>query len=196
MNTGEKIKYLRLLNNMMQAELGKKIGVTKATISKYETSKVVNIKKDTLRKLANAFGVDVTKLYDDSEEQQPRKETTLASRVNEALSLRHMSASELASLAGIDYSVLQSYMSSKCKPKLDTVRKLSRALEVNEMWLYGYDENFSLIDSIIQPSDDDFLILLRKMTPEQRKIAYDYLLWHFGNHDSFFSENSKKDIDR
>ena len=189
MNTGEKIKYLRLLNNMMQAELGKKIGVTKATISKYETSKVVNIKKDTLRKLANAFGVDVTKLYDDSEEQQPQRETTLASRVNEALSLRHMSASELASLAGIDYSILQSYMSSKCKPRLDTVRKLSRALEVNEMWLYGYDENISL-------SDDDFLILLRKMTPEQRKIAYDYLLWHFGNHDSFFSENSKKDIDR
>ena len=57
MTTGEKIKELRKALGMTQEELGEKIGVQKAAINKYETGIVVNLKQDTIRRLAKALCV-------------------------------------------------------------------------------------------------------------------------------------------
>lgn len=43
MEIGDKIKHLRLANNLTQSELGKKIGVTPQTIFKYERGIVTNL---------------------------------------------------------------------------------------------------------------------------------------------------------
>lgn len=58
MTTGEKIKKARLEKGMTQEELGKKIGVKKAAINKYETGIVVNLKRSTIANLAEALDVD------------------------------------------------------------------------------------------------------------------------------------------
>lgn len=52
---GNKIKMLRKRRNMTQEELGDRIGVTKATINKYETGVVVNLRRPTIEKLARAL---------------------------------------------------------------------------------------------------------------------------------------------
>ena len=57
---GEKIKYLRLLNNMSQEELGKRVGVQRAAINKYEKGSVTNIPIATIEKIANIFNVSPT----------------------------------------------------------------------------------------------------------------------------------------
>ena len=57
MTTGQKIRSLRLQKGMTQEELGKKIGVQKAAINKYENGIVVNLKRSTIAKLAEALGV-------------------------------------------------------------------------------------------------------------------------------------------
>lgn len=56
MNIGHRIKQLRELKNLTQEELGKIIGVNKATINRYETG-IIDIKRTTAIKLANVFGV-------------------------------------------------------------------------------------------------------------------------------------------
>ena len=60
MNTGEIIKQLRLSRGMSQEELGKKIGVQKAAINKYEKGLVVNLKRETIAKLADALDTTPT----------------------------------------------------------------------------------------------------------------------------------------
>ena len=67
MKTADKIKLLRLQKGMTQEELGDAIGVQKAAINKYEKGRVVNIKRSTLQKLANALGVAPVDLLDDDE---------------------------------------------------------------------------------------------------------------------------------
>lgn len=52
---GQKIKARRRQLEMTQEELGNKIGVTKATINKYEIGTVVNIKIPILESLAKAL---------------------------------------------------------------------------------------------------------------------------------------------
>lgn len=65
MTTAEKIKYLRLKKGLSQEALGELIGVQKAAINKYETGRVVNIKRTTLKNLASALGVTPADLLDD-----------------------------------------------------------------------------------------------------------------------------------
>ena len=65
MTTAEKIKQLRLQKGLSQEALGAKIGVKKAAINKYETGRVVNIKRTTLKRLADALGVTPADLLDD-----------------------------------------------------------------------------------------------------------------------------------
>lgn len=71
MTTGEKIRRLRTERGMTQEELGAEIGVQKAAINKYETGIVVNLKKDTLSRLAKALGVTPTWLMNDEEGWPP-----------------------------------------------------------------------------------------------------------------------------
>ena len=59
MTTGEKIKMLRVKKGMSQEELGKKVGVQKAAINKYEKGIVVNLKMSTIAKLADALSSSV-----------------------------------------------------------------------------------------------------------------------------------------
>ena len=68
MNTSEKIKMLRTQKGLSQEELGKIVGLQKAAINKYETGRVVNIKKSMLQKLADALDVSPADLLDDYRE--------------------------------------------------------------------------------------------------------------------------------
>ncbi len=67
MKTSEKIKQLRLSKGLSQEALGDIVGVKKAAINKYETGRVVNIKRSTLQKLADALDVMPADLLDDDE---------------------------------------------------------------------------------------------------------------------------------
>lgn len=57
---GARIKYLRLLADMSQEELGKRVGVQRAAINKYEKGSVTNIPTATIEKIAQVFDVSPT----------------------------------------------------------------------------------------------------------------------------------------
>ena len=57
---GERIKELRLLAEMSQEELGRRVGVQRAAINKYEKGTVENIPIKTIEKIAQVFDVSPT----------------------------------------------------------------------------------------------------------------------------------------
>ncbi len=54
---GARIKYLRNLTNMSQEELGRRVGVQRAAINKYEKGTIENIPIKTIEKIAQVFDV-------------------------------------------------------------------------------------------------------------------------------------------
>lgn len=52
---GDRIRARRKRLDLTQEELGKRVGVTKATINKYETGIVVNLRRPMIEKLAAAL---------------------------------------------------------------------------------------------------------------------------------------------
>lgn len=59
-----RIRKIRKLRNITQQELAESIGVSKSTISKYESGNITNIKIDTLNKIADVLGVSIAYLLD------------------------------------------------------------------------------------------------------------------------------------
>ena len=62
MEIGQKIKKARLERGLTQQELGNMVGVQKSAIAKYESGRVVNIKRSTLQKIAGALNIRPSEL--------------------------------------------------------------------------------------------------------------------------------------
>ena len=66
---GERIKKLRLNNDLTLEELGKKIGVARPTINKYENGTITNIPLTKIKLLANALNVTDNYLINGTKEE-------------------------------------------------------------------------------------------------------------------------------
>lgn len=77
MTTGERIKQLRIAKGMTQEELGQKIGVKKSAIHKYESGMIVNLKRDTISKLAKVLDTTGSYLIGMRDEEELKKELTI-----------------------------------------------------------------------------------------------------------------------
>ena len=62
-----------------------------------------------------------------------------ATRIKKALSIRNMTQTELCARTNISKSSLSEYMSGKYIPRQDKVFILAKALDVDPVWLWGYD---------------------------------------------------------
>lgn len=69
---GTRIKELRILSGLSQEELGKRVGVQRAAINKYEKGTVTNIPLSTIEKMAGVFEVSPNYIvgWDDSKMDQ------------------------------------------------------------------------------------------------------------------------------
>ena len=67
-----------------------------------------------------------------------RKESC-ANRLKKALSIRNMKQSELCQITKIPKSSISQYLSGDFEPKQDRIYLISKALDVSEAWLIGYD---------------------------------------------------------
>lgn len=63
MLTGNKLKAIRALRGVTQADLARQAGVSPTAIAEYETGKR-DLRADTVRKLCDALGVQVTYTVD------------------------------------------------------------------------------------------------------------------------------------
>ena len=57
MTMGEYIRKLRIERGWSQEELGRQVGVNRAAVNKWEIGSVENIKRSTIKRLSEIFGV-------------------------------------------------------------------------------------------------------------------------------------------
>ncbi len=74
MNIGDFIKQKRIEKNLTLEQLGKRVGVSKMTVLRWESGEIKNIKSDKIEKLANALGVPVIALFEGFDENGNSKD--------------------------------------------------------------------------------------------------------------------------
>lgn len=88
-----------------------------------------------------------------------------ANRIRTAMNLANKKQIDIVRETGIDKGALSSYLKGKYEPKQDVIYKLAKALDVSEMWLWGYDcpmkrlevqkKNDALTDIVVRLRTDD-----------------------------------------
>lgn len=67
------------------------------------------------------------------------RSSSTSERMKIALKMSNMKQVELSRLTGIDKGSISNYLYGKYEPKSDAINKMATALNVSEMWLWGYD---------------------------------------------------------
>ena len=81
MNIGDKIRVARMNKGMTQEELGKAVGVQKSAIAKYESGRVVNIKRTTLKSLSDILGIAPSELIFETYIEEEQKKNDIQSDI-------------------------------------------------------------------------------------------------------------------
>lgn len=109
MTMGDRIKYLREKHNMTQDELGELLGVQKSAIRKYEKGSVENIKRTSIKKMSEHFGVSPAWLMGFDGEQQNETTFTVSSDLQELCGLiEQLDAVDRAEIKGTVKQMLKS----------------------------------------------------------------------------------------
>ena len=62
-------------------------------------------------------------------------------RLNEAMRLRNLNITELASLSGLNKSTVSRYLSGEVIPRTPQIGTMAKVLDVSPAWILGYDVN-------------------------------------------------------
>ena len=100
--------------------------------------------------------------------------TTIAERLRAAMEKVGKKQADLVRETGLDRGAISSYLSGKYEPKQKAIYKLSKALNVSEAWLLGFDvpmyrtdeqkKNDALAEIVVRlRSDEKFYNLMLKM---------------------------------
>lgn len=106
---------------------------------------------------------------------------TTSNRLKLAMHETGKKQADIVRQTGIDKGSLSHYVSGRYVPKQDAIYKLAKALDVSEMWLWGYDcpkerpasqkENDALVDLIERLRNDKgfrhLVMKLDELNPEQ-----------------------------
>lgn len=95
-------------------------------------------------------------------------------RLREAMELSGKKQVDLVRSTGIDKGSISNYLSGRYEPKQEAIYKLALALNVSEMWLWGYDvpmersseqkNNDAISDIVVRlRSDNRFLLVVKKL---------------------------------
>lgn len=113
------------------------------------------------------------------------KVATTSERIKEAMSIKEKKQIDLVRSTGIDKGSMSHYVSGTYEPKNEAIHKLAKALDVSEMWLWGYavpmerpaeqkksDAKIDIADRIYNDNEFFFVVeQLNKLTPAQFKKA-------------------------
>ena len=98
---------------------------------------------------------------------------TTPERLHMALSNANMKQVELSNITGLDKGSISCYLSGKYEPKSDAINKMAIALDVNEMWLWGYDvpmeRDKKTPDTIKLTEGEEMLLDLFRRVPVERQ---------------------------
>ena len=106
---------------------------------------------------------------------------TFSNRLAQAMKIRQIKAVELSEKTGIPKSSLSEYLKGKYQAKPNGIHLLSKALNVDEYWLLGYDVP---MESTQETKIDDLYMHLAKEAQKLNldKEDVDYILNFYKKH--------------
>lgn len=149
MSIGENMKKQRLALGMTLEEVAEKIGVTRQTMSRYETGVIKNYSPETISEIAEALQTTGSYLlgYDETEtpiniETEAEKEVNKMKyeRIRELRTAINLTREQMAEILGISESALGNYERGDRQPDAELVVKIAQFFKVSSDYILGLSE--------------------------------------------------------
>jgi transcriptional regulator with XRE-family HTH domain len=103
--------------------------------------------------------------------------------------ISNIKQADLAKLTGISKGGISNYVIGRYEPKSDIISKLAAALNVSEMWLWGYDvpmkkQNENSSDELmLTEGEKAFIKLLRRIPAAEQPVVIEKILSALDNQE-------------
>lgn len=115
--------------------------------------------------------------------------STTPDRLREAMTAAGKKQIDLVNDTGLNRGTISRYLSGEYEPKQTAIYKLAKALDVSEMWLWGFDcpkerpaeqkENDALADLVVRLQQDrefrQLIFQIGSLTPDQLQAVRNLL---------------------
>lgn len=157
MTIGEKISVRRKKLGLTLEDVGKAVGVGKSTVKKWESGFIANMRRDKIAALAKVLQMNPSEFIGPDDESFEKgcekkdaltKKFTIAERLSYIMKERGIKQVDILEACqpfcekynvSLRKNDLSQYVSGKVEPKQEKLSILGMALNVNEVWLMGYD---------------------------------------------------------
>lgn len=185
------IKQRRKELNLTLEDIAKVVGVSKATVQRWESGVIANVRHDKIAKLAVALHTSPDYLMGwDNEnvvlcnrnEAFQIKPFNTSIRLKQIMSQRNLKQIDIINLCNPlckKYNVklakndLSQYVNNKAEPGQKKISILAEALNVSEAWLIGYDVpmdiELNITDTLNDPMDKKLLRLFSRLDDTQKQ---------------------------
>lgn len=177
----------RKLAGYTLAQVAKKIGATKASISRWETGETETIKVELAQKLAELYQVDQAWLlgYEDEKPQTAVFDGIRMERMKKCRLEKGLSITEVASKIGVNHSTYSRWESGTTSTmRYPDLLALSKLFDVNQEWLYGYDVPKCDKQQIIKEKREQLSQILLKIPDDDLDRVYQMIKLMLGKDDS------------
>ncbi|WP_268935000.1 helix-turn-helix domain-containing protein [Spartinivicinus ruber] len=137
----DRIRTLRQSHKMSQEELSRKLGITKAAISAWETGRNVPTSL-VIKELSELFGCpvewiesDTTEINDELLVLDIEKQSEFKDRLKAVRKFRLFTQEELANKLGVSTAAVASWEIGRSKPKEASLRQICKTLDCPYDWL-------------------------------------------------------------
>ena len=90
----------------------------------------------------------------------------MKNRIREALSIRNMKQVELQEKTGLGKAAISHYIKQRYQPKQMALLKMAKVLDVNEMWLAGYD--VPMERNVVDKNNSEVAVLFDKLLRDKK----------------------------
>lgn len=149
LSLGEKTMYeifeaLLKEKGLKPIDVSRATGISSSTLTDWKMGRSVP-KRDKMQKIATFLGVSAEYLdtgnerLDNDEINTPKAKKRAAKRLDKALNMAGISADALARASEVSKSSISQYLSGSHIPSEENATKLGNVLNVNPLWLMGFD---------------------------------------------------------
>jgi len=111
------------------------------------------------------------------------KTSNFPQRLAIALSNNNISSTDLAKRIGMSKQAVSTYTTGARSPKLPTVRLIAEILDVDDMWLMGYDVPMEINKSAVRKDSELIFELFKQLDDDDRKKILEIARLYAGNQD-------------
>ncbi len=179
---GERIKRLRIAAGMTQGELGALLGIKNSAVLKYECGMVENMKRTTIKKMADIFNVSPSYLLcfddDNNKKESPRTDTSLSEKMfwdtfRKLCDENHTSPNRVAKEFGLSSGSVTSWKNGAV-PRDTTLKKIADYFSISVEELLGQKE-IPRTDPGLSEEEQELIDLFRIVPVDHQRMVLDII---------------------